>query len=153
VSLWEDDVEEVLVLAPEPERGGSGPLHWPTLQEADLVDAQASLTVWVEELVDRFDLARAVPACWNLHNQHVEILQALRDHERGSYSPNADPGAAVDWLRAVRDLTDILTEATRRAGCSTAQHHPAPARTWSTDQWPAWAPPASATQPIRVVTV
>jgi hypothetical protein len=45
-----------------------------------------------------------VPACWYRHNGLVELLSALRDHERACYTDTAAPTAAVTWMTAFRDI-------------------------------------------------
>jgi hypothetical protein len=105
------------------------------LLPADAHQAWADLRVWVECLIDRFALeTRVVPPCWYRHNALVEALSALRDHERMSFAPNAFPTGAVDWLRALREVERVLTEACARTQCSVNEHRPDPPRTWRTDQ-------------------
>jgi len=56
-----------------------GPTHWPSLLPDEARPAWASLSDWVERLVDRFALeTRVVPPCWYRHNTLVESLSALR---------------------------------------------------------------------------
>jgi hypothetical protein len=124
--IVDDESGEVLALdapagkrAPKP----APPLHWPSLEGEALEQAQGDLAAWVAQLVDRFSLeVRQVPPCWLEHNPHVEALQALRDYERGCYGKPADPTAAVDWLRALRDVTELLTEWASHSGCTVTQH-------------------------------
>ena len=112
-----------------------GPTHWPSLLPDEADQAWADLREWVERLVDRFGLeTRAVPPCWYRHNTLVEALSALRDHERISFAPSASPTAAVDWLRALREIEHRMSEACARTQCSVNEHRPDPQRTWHTDQ-------------------
>ncbi len=62
---------------------------------------------WVEELCQRFAHLdhHVIPRCWWRHNEHVEALAALRDHERSSFSDTAPATAPVDWFRALRDIS------------------------------------------------
>jgi hypothetical protein len=106
-----------------------GPLHLPSLTAAERQAVLPDLRVWVEGLVDRFALdTRVVPPCWEQHNGIVETLSALRDHERGSYAPDADPRSSVDWLRALRDVQVLLTELAAVTQCSVHQHRQPPPR-------------------------
>lgn len=106
-----------------------GPLHVPSLTAAERDAAMPDLRVWVDRLVDRFTLdTRAVPPCWEQHNALVEVLSALRDHERGSYAADADPRSAVDWLRALRDIRAVLSELAAVTQCSAHSHRDPPSR-------------------------
>lgn len=49
-----------------------------------------------------------LPPCWYRHNDLVEALSTLRDHERISYSDTAPPTAAVAWHSAFRDIETRL---------------------------------------------
>jgi hypothetical protein len=61
--------------------------------------------------VARFHIdSRVIPPCWEQHNGMVEALAALRDHERDCYAETAPPSAAVDWLRAFREIEARLIE-------------------------------------------
>ncbi|QGN58900.1 hypothetical protein [Nostocoides sp. HKS02] len=109
----------------------------------------ADLRVWVERLADRFALdTRVVPPCWEAHNGMLEALSALRDHERGSYAPDADPRAGVDWLHALREVRTLLLEQAALTQCTVQQHRDPPHRPPS----PAAAGPAPAptTQPTAL---
>ena len=118
----------------------SGPLYWPDLPAEAAADQWAALRAWVEDLVDRFALdSHLVPNCWWRHPQLVEVLAALRDHERGCYAPTAPPTAAVEFHRALRDIEARLRAWVAELRCE-AGHHPThdrrrllPADGW--DQW------------------
>jgi hypothetical protein len=110
-----------------------GPLHWPSLTRAEAAEALASLEEWVRQLVARFALdVRSVPPCWTRHPALVEILSALRDHERGSYADTAAPTAGIDFIRALHDATHILGETVARAGCTAHEHRHERSRPWDT---------------------
>jgi hypothetical protein len=99
------------------------PTHWPSLEEADLAPALDGLGRWVDQLIDRFALdVRTVPPCWHQHNAMVEALSALRDHERGCFADTASPTAAVDFIRAVREITQYLRETAAQTQCSAREH-------------------------------
>lgn len=106
-----------------------GPLHVPSLTAGERDAIMPDLHVWVDRLVDRFTLdTRAVPPCWEQHNALVEVLSALRDHERGSYAADADPRSAIDWLRAFREVRGLLTDLAAVTQCSAHQHRDPPER-------------------------
>ena len=105
-------------LAPE------GPTFWPDLAAGEARSEWEELQTWVHRLVARYDLdSHVVPACWYRHNQLVEALVSLRDHERGSFSVTSPPTAAVDWQRALRDIESRLRAWTAELRCDN-RHHP-----------------------------
>ncbi len=99
-----------------------GPTHWPDLPAADAPAEWEELRRWVEELCARFPHLdhHVVPRCWWRHNQHVEALCALRDHERSSFADTAPATASVEWFRALRDITGILRAWTAELACGTS---------------------------------
>lgn len=106
-----------------------GPLHVPSLTATEREAVLADLRVWVERLADRFALdTRVVPPCWERHNGMLEALSALRDHERGSYAPDADPRAGIDWLHALREVRTVLLEQAALTQCTVQQHRDPPRR-------------------------
>ena len=99
------------------------PIHWPSLTAPERDRRMVQLEEWVDQLIARFALdTRVVPPCWPRHNAMVETLSALRDHERASYHQAAPPTAAVDWLRAFRDVETLLRTIAGQTQC-TAQTH------------------------------
>ena len=82
-----------------------GPVYWPT-READQAEwVWPSLMQWVNRLRARFpNMTARIPDCWYQHNDLVEALLALRDHERVSYTCTAPGSAAAEWHRAFRDM-------------------------------------------------
>lgn len=103
--------------------------HWPSIPVVDLAGEWTELRAWVIELKVRFDSVdhHVVPDCWWQHNEHVEALAALRDHERASFSDMAPATAPVDWFRAFRDITALLRAWTGLSGCG-GTHTSLPAR-------------------------
>ncbi|EBM0725609.1 hypothetical protein XE97_24930 [Salmonella enterica subsp. enterica serovar Senftenberg] len=100
-----------------------GPVHLPSLLDANRERALAELGPWVDQLITRFSIdPRVIPPCWRKHNGIVESLFALRDHEGASYAPSASPAAAVDWLRALHDVTSFLTQLSAMTMCSVGEH-------------------------------
>jgi hypothetical protein len=103
--------------------------HWPSIPAIDVEAEWTELRAWVEQLLERFAQLdhHVVPACWWRHNEHVEALSSLRDHETVSYSDTAPATAPMEWLRALRDVTILLRAWTGELSCG-ATHQPAPTR-------------------------
>jgi hypothetical protein len=103
----------------------SGPVHWSQLSADEAKHAWPQLRSWVEHLAARFPHLdhHVIPSCWWRHNSHVEALAALRDHERVSYALTAPAAAAVEWHRALRDMTAILRNWTSQNGCGASHNH------------------------------
>lgn len=79
----------------------------------------------MDRLVERYGLdSRTVPACWERHNAMVEALAALRDCERGCYNTDSTPTAAIEWLRALHEVTEFLRNHLAVTGCATTGHRP-----------------------------
>jgi hypothetical protein len=112
--------------------------HWPSIPAVDTEAEWEDLRAWVEHLLERFAQLdhHVVPACWWRHNEHVEALSALRDHETVSYSDTAPATGPMEWLRALRDVTALLRAWTSELSCG-ATHQPAPTRlrAASADGW------------------
>ncbi|MHB1740503.1 MAG: hypothetical protein ACYCXA_13715 [Actinomycetes bacterium] len=114
------------------------PTHWPAIPAGDAATEWEALAAWVETLCARFAHLdhHVIPRCWWHHNEHVEALAALRDHERSSFAATAPATAALDWLRAVRDVATLLKAWTTEAGCGTAhQDPPVPLRSVDRVEW------------------
>lgn len=103
------------------------PTHWPSVPATDAAGEWEELAAWVEGLQGRFAHLdhHAIPRCWWRHNEHVEALCALRDHERSSFAGTAPATASLDWLRALRDVASLLKAWTAEAGCG-ASHQDQP---------------------------
>lgn len=103
------------------------PTYWPALPATDTADEWEQLRAWVENLCWRFAHLdhHVIPRCWWRHNEHVEALAALRDHERSSYSDTAPATAPLDWFRALRDIAALLRAWTAELGCATTHQNPA----------------------------
>ena len=100
----------------------AGPTHWPDLSADEAADTWADLATWVARLQARFSHLdhHVLPRCWYRHNGHVEALLALRDHEQLSFGPLAPATAALDWLRALRDVEALLRAWTAQLACAAA---------------------------------
>lgn len=115
--------------APDLEEGlFAGPVYWPSVPAADIEQEFRELRVWVQELVERFEHLdhKVIPGCWWRHNGHVEALQALRDHERMSYTESSPGQAATSWHREFQFIEARLREWTAYLGCD--QDHKPPTR-------------------------
>jgi hypothetical protein len=96
-----------------------GATYWPQVPAADAVARWGELRLWVEQLQERFSHLdhHVIPRCWWRHNEHVEALCALRDHELSSFVAAAPATAPTDWLRALRDVSGLLRAWTAELGC------------------------------------
>lgn len=109
------------------------PLHWPSLSPAETDAALDEMAQWVESLVLRFAIEpRIIPPCWAKHRAMVEILSALRDHERASYAETAALTAPMDWMRALHDANVMLADATAKTQCSLGEHRDGLLHSWAT---------------------
>ncbi|MGO4362284.1 hypothetical protein [Terrabacter sp. RAF57] len=100
-----------------------GPVHWPSLTEDEARERMLELDDWVTDLVRRFAIEpRFVPPCWAKHGALIEILSALRDHERADFADTASPTAGLDFIRALHDGHHFLAEHVAKTQCSVAGH-------------------------------
>ena len=116
----------------------AAPTHWPSLPSADAATEWDELRAWVEALQGRFVHLdhHVIPRCWWRHNDHVEALAALRDHERSSFAPTAPATASLDWFRALRDIAALLKSWTADLGCgATHTDAPTPLRAVDDGEW------------------
>lgn len=114
------------------------PTHWPSVPASDAAAEWEELTAWVEALQGRFAHLdhHVIPRCWWRHNEHVEALSALRDHERSSFSGTAPATAPLDWHRALRDVASLLKAWTAECGCGAShQDPPVPLRSPERSEW------------------
>jgi hypothetical protein len=122
-----DDMEDVPVAT-----------HWPDISAADAPEHWGDLRGWVERLQERFAHLdhHVIPRCWWRHNEHVEALSALRDHELVSFAETAPATAPVEWFRAMRDITALLRAWSGELSCG-AEHKdaPAPPNTPTEEEW------------------
>src|SRR5206468_1186937 len=102
------------------------PLSWPTRDPDQVEFDWPTLAEWVNRLRVRFPhMTARIPNCWYLHNDLVEALLALRDHERVSYASTAPASAAVEWHRAFRDMEARWDSWIRRFTCAVpGREHP-----------------------------
>ncbi len=72
-------------------------------------------------------LTARIPDCWYRHNDLVEALLALRDHERACYTASSPASAAVEWHRAFRDMEARWDSWIKRFTCTVpGKGHPPP---------------------------
>lgn len=125
-----DEVDEFDERDSATERAMAPPVHWPSLDPAEAADRLRELRVWVETLqVQRFPEMVRLPDCWDRHPYIVELLQAVYDHERASFSSLAPPTAAVGWHMVLRDvearLRSFLSDIKCRSSVAGGGHTPA----------------------------
>lgn len=102
------------------------PTAWPSIPAEKAASEWQQLRAWVEQLQQRFPHldGHVIPPCWWRHNEHVEALVALRDHERISYLPVAPATAPVEWMRALRDISSLLRAWTAEYACGASHQEP-----------------------------
>jgi hypothetical protein len=100
-----------------------GPIWWPALTAEEAAAEWDPLRHWVARFCTRFPHAMRIPACWWRHNDLVEGLSALRDFERACFSPTAPATAAVEWHRALRDMTSCMEMWAKRFNCFRERGH------------------------------
>lgn len=100
--------------------------HWPSLPADKAADAWPELRDWVQRLQQRFPHLdhHVIPRCWWKHNEHVEALAALRDHERVSYGSTAPATSPVEWMRALRDIEALLRSWAAEYACGATHQEP-----------------------------
>jgi hypothetical protein len=76
------------------------PTHWPTLSADEAAYEWDDLRRWVQEYEQRYPSPAVVPPCWYRHINFVELLTALRDHERASFARGAPGTTAMEWQHA-----------------------------------------------------
>lgn len=131
-----------------------GPTFWPDLALADLETQWAELRQWVEDLVTRYPhliTQKAVPACWFRHNELVEALVALRDHERVTFSESSPGTAPAAWHQVFALIEARLREWTAVAGCLSSHREPHVfLRSPDDAEWSAWVEHDKAKRSLRV---
>ena len=112
--------------------------YWPAIPADKTASEWRELRAWVEQLQKRFPHLdhHVIPQCWWRHNEHVEALVALRDHERISYLPVAPATAPVEWMRALRDISALLRAWAAEYACGAS--HQEPQGTLRPDSWEGW---------------
>lgn len=102
------------------------PLYLPRVPGRDYPEVMSELREWVAELMERFGHLdhTVIPVCWWRHCGHVEILQALRDHERVSYVDTAAGTAGMTWQRELFFAEVRLREWTGYFGCASGHKDP-----------------------------
>jgi hypothetical protein len=103
-----------------------GATHWHEIPAVDAAEKWDELRAWVEQLQGRFSHLdhHVIPRCWWQHNEHVEVLSALRDHECSSFAETAPSTAPIDWFRALRDVTTLLRAWSGELSCGAAHSDP-----------------------------
>lgn len=94
------------------------PISWPALTSEEAAEEWKALRIWVSTLMTRFPNAIRLPECWWQHNDLVEVLAALRDHERACFASSAPATAAVEWQRALRDMEPRIDVWIKRFSCN-----------------------------------
>ena len=119
-----------------------GPTFWPEVPLTDVEHEWTELRAWVQQLVARFPhliAQKVIPACWYRHNEHVEALVALRDHERATFCESSPGTAPAAWHSAFALLESRMKEWTAVAGCLSGHREPPTTmRSPSEGEWREW---------------
>lgn len=94
------------------------PAHWPTLTADEAAHEWHDLHTWVGQYTKRYPAARGVALCWWWHNDMVELLAALRDHERACFGTGAPATAAMEWQLARVQVEIQLAGLSKRMTCN-----------------------------------
>ena len=102
----------------------AGPLYWPGVPATDIAETFGELRAWVQALFDRYEHLdhRVIPPCWWRHPGHAEALQALREHERGTFADSSPAQAATSWQHELQFTEMRLREWTAYYGCDQSNH-------------------------------
>jgi hypothetical protein len=73
------------------------PLRWDDLDRDAAAQAWAWLIGWVGWLVDRYEIAEEIPACWYRHGPLIEELTALAAGWHTAYDDNARGDEPLIW--------------------------------------------------------
>lgn len=116
--------------------GGGPPAHSPSLSAEEAPLEWEDLRRWVEQYRQRYPIVPALPECWWRHNNIVELLAALRDHERFSYGRAAPGTAGMEWQRARQQAELQLEFWIKRLPCGTpGRGHPPLAGVDISSEW------------------
>jgi hypothetical protein len=94
------------------------PIAWISLTPDEAAEEWDSLREWVTNIRDRFPNMTRLPDCWYRHNELVEALSALRDHERACFAPNSHASGPVEWHRAFREMEARMETWVKRFTCN-----------------------------------
>lgn len=100
------------------------PINWWTLSPIDRIETLSVLSVWVPELVSRYELADAVvPPCWFQHEPMVQEMLALYQYRnQQQVLPAAPPGAMLDFHAQFQLFLSRMRFWVGQSGCNVAEH-------------------------------
>jgi hypothetical protein len=73
------------------------PLRWPDLDREQAAQVWAWLIDWTAWMVERYQLAEEIPACWPQHPPLIEELAALAAAWHDAYDESAPADAPLQW--------------------------------------------------------
>ena len=98
------------------------PLTWRDLDRDAAAKAWAWLIDWVGWLVDRYELAEEIPACWYRHPAQVEELTALAAAWHTAYDENARGDEPLLWHERFARARARLRDWDETTRCRNGQH-------------------------------
>ena len=102
------------------------PLRWSELDRDTAAQAWAWLIDWVDWVVDRYQLAEEIPACWHAHPPLIEELTGLAAAWHVAYDDSASADGPLLWherfARARTRLRDWDDYTRCRNGTHTERH-------------------------------
>ena len=94
------------------------PIAWYRLTPEEAAEEWDALRRWLDEVRIRFPSMTRLPECWYRHNELVEILSALRDHERICFAPTGHASGPVEWHRSFREVEARIEVWVKRFACN-----------------------------------
>lgn len=99
-----------------------GPLRWDDLDRAQASTTWVWLINWTGWLVERYQLAEEIPACWAHHPPLIEELTALCAAWHAAYTTEATPEAPLRWLEALHRTRARLRDWDEHTRCRNGTH-------------------------------
>ncbi|WIM99992.1 hypothetical protein ACTOB_003666 [Actinoplanes oblitus] len=98
------------------------PVRWRDLDRDNAAQAWAWLIDWVGWLVDRYEIAEEIPACWHRHGPLVEELTALAAGWHTAYDDQARGDEPLIWHERLARARDRLRGWDDFTRCRNGQH-------------------------------
>jgi hypothetical protein len=109
------------------------PWAWRELDAEGALTSWSALALFVDWLVQRYDLGEIVPPCWWLHGAITEELTALWASWTAAYlDPDAGPDAQILRHERFGACRARIAESDR-LGCAQRGHRDGPAGDWQLD--------------------
>lgn len=100
------------------------PVRWRDLDRDAAAHMWTWLIDWVGWLVDRYEIAEEIPACWYRHDPLIEELTALAAGWHIAYDDNARNDEPLIWHERFARARDRLRDWDDFTRCRNGEHHP-----------------------------